>query len=243
VGECSEMSLERGIGRADGMPAGVSLPSDYDRAALPDASFSRASSIAWEEYYRAIEGRPVRPLFLEAIELLPTREDTDHALIAIDLGCGDGTETRSLLARGWTVIAADAAAEAVTRLLAAVTPETATRLTTHVAPFHELELPDGDFVYAGLSLPFCAPHEFDETWPRIERALRPEGVFAGHFFGPHDSWASTPGMTFHTRQDLDGLLARFNVRVLREEDEDGQAVSGPKHWHVFHVIASKRSSG
>jgi hypothetical protein len=24
-----------------------------------------------------------------------------------------------------------------------------------------------------------------------------------------------------------------------EEDEDGRAVSGPKHWHVFHVIAAR----
>ena len=32
----------------------------------------------------------------------------------------------------------------------------------------------------------------------------------------------------------------FEVRLLQEKDEDGPAVSGPKHWHVFHVIASKR---
>jgi SAM-dependent methyltransferase len=202
---------------------------EYDRAAL-----------SWEEYYRATAGRPVRPLFLEATEFLSTRSATYDGLIAIDLGCGDGTEARSLLARGWTVVAVDAAPEAIARLRAAVTRDEAGRLTTHVAAFHELELPDAEFVYAGLSLPFCSPTEFAETWARIERALRPQGVFAGHFFGPHDSWAGTPDMTFHTRQELDGLFAGFDVCVLREQDEDGQAVSGPKHWHVFHVIASKR---
>ena len=198
--------------------------------------------MSWEEYYRATAGRPARSLLLEATELLPNRSDTDHALTAIDLGCGDGTETRSLLARGWAVVAVDAAPEAIALLRAAVTREEAARLTTHVAAFHEPELPDADFVYAGLSLPFCSPHDFGETWARIERALHPEGIFAGDFFGPRDSWASRSDMTFHTREELDGLLAGFDVRVLREQDEDGRAVSGPKHWHVFSVIASKRPS-
>ena len=30
----------------------------------------------------------------------------------------------------------------------------------------------------------------------------------------------------------------MDVRVFDERDEDGQAVSGPKHWHVFDVIAA-----
>ncbi len=153
------------------------------------ASFSRASEIAWEEYYRAIEGRSLRPLFVDAIRFLPTQRADDHALVAIDLGCGDGSETLALLARGWTVTAVDGAAEAIARVRASVAPEHSARLTTVVAPFHELELPETDFVYAGLSLPFCDPREFGFVWRGISGALRPRGVFAGHFFGPLDSWA------------------------------------------------------
>jgi len=204
------------------------------------ASFSRASEIAWEEYYRAIEGRTLRPLFVDAIRFLPTQRADNHALVAIDLGCGDGSETLALLARGWTVTAVDGAAEAIARVRASVAPEDSARLTTVVAPFHELELPETDFVYAGLSLPFCDPREFGVVWRNISGALRPRGVFAGHFFGPLDSWAGTSGMTFHTRAEVEALFDRFDVQLLHEQDEDGAAVSGPKHWHVFHVIASKR---
>jgi SAM-dependent methyltransferase len=205
------------------------------------ASFSKASGIGWEQYYQAIEGRSPRALFMDAISFLPARTD-ERAFLAIDLGCGDGTETRALLARGWTVIAVDSAPEAIARLRASVAPEDNARLTTFVAPFHELELPDADFVYAGLSLPFCDPHMFDEVWRRISTAVRPHGVFAGHFFGPHDSWADTAGMTFQRREDVEALLGGFDVHRLHEQDEDGPAVGGPKHWHVFHVIASKRHS-
>ena len=188
----------------------------------------------WEDYYRAIEGRAPRALFLDALTFLPDPG------VAVDLGCGDGTETLALLADGWTVVAADGAPEGIARLLASVPADAADRLTTLVAPFHELDLPQADFVYAGLSLPFCAPENFAEAWRRITGAVRAEGVVAAHFFGPKDSWADNPDMTFHTRAEVESLLDGFELRRFEEQDEDGEAVSGPKHWHVFHVIAAKR---
>jgi SAM-dependent methyltransferase len=183
---------------------------------------------SWEDYYRAIEGREPRPLFLQALGFVPERGT------AIDLGCGDGTETLALLADGWTVLAVDAAPEGIARL------GSSQRLTTIVARFHELDLPQADFVYAGLSLPFCAPGDFAEAWHRITRAVLPGGILAAHFFGPNDSWADDPEMTFHTRAEVDALFDGFDIVRFEEQDEDGQAVSGPKHWHVFHVIAAKR---
>ncbi len=210
---------------------------------MSGSGFSRASGVAWEDYYRAIEGRPVRPLFLDALAFLPSPLGDDRARVAVDLGCGDGREALALLAQGWTVLAVDGAPEAIARLRASVAPEHGARLTTVVGRLHEVELPDADFVYAGLSLPFCAPAEFADVWRAVRQALRSGGAFAGHFFGPHDSWASTPDMTFHKREELDELFTGFDVQLLREQDEDGPAVSGPKHWHVFHAIVTKPVPG
>jgi SAM-dependent methyltransferase len=210
---------------------------------VSESSFSRASGIAWEDYYKAIEGRPVRPLFTEALAFLPSARADTRDRVAIDLGCGDGRETLALLERGWKVVAVDAAPEAIALLRGSVPPEDAGRLTTVVGAFHEVELPDADFIYASVSLPFCVPGEFANVWRAITAALEGGAVFAGHFFGPHDSWASTPDMTFHTREELELLFEGFDVHLLREEDEDGEAVSGPKHWHLFHVIATKHLPG
>jgi hypothetical protein len=44
-------------------------------------------------------------------------------------------------------------------------------------------------------------------------------------------------MTFQSREEVEALLDGFDICSFVEQDEDGQAVSGPKHWHVFHVIA------
>ena len=208
---------------------------------MSNAEWEAASDIEWEVYYRAVEGRPLRELFVDATPFLPAAAADDRPLVAVDLGCGDGTETLELLRRGWTVLAVDRSPEAIARLRASVSPADRERLTTRVAPYAELDLPPADLVYAGLSLPFCDPGEFDEVWRRITSAIRPSGLFVGHLFGPHDSWADTPDMTFHTRAEVEALLADFEIDGFREQDEDGEAVSGPKHWHVFHVIARKPS--
>jgi SAM-dependent methyltransferase len=209
---------------------------------MSNTEWETASEIEWEVYYRAIEGRPLRELFIEATPLLPTVPPSDRSLVAVDLGCGDGTETLELLRRGWTVLAVDRSPEGITRLMESVSPAERERLSTTVVPYSEVELPTADLVYAGLSLPFCDPGEFGDVWRRITSAIRPGGLFVGHLFGPHDSWAGTPDMTFHTRAEVEALLADFDIEGLREQDEDGEAVSGPKHWHVFHVIAQKQSS-
>jgi SAM-dependent methyltransferase len=209
---------------------------------MSNVEWETASDIAWETYYRAVAGRSLRELFVDATPFLPTKAPDGRSLVAVDLGCGDGTETLELLRRGWTVLAVDGSPEGIARLRESVRPSERDRLTTRVAPYSELDLPAADLVYAGLSLPFCEPHEFDEVWSRVTSSIRPGGFFVGHLFGPHDSWAGTPDMTFHTRAEVEALLAEFEIEGLREQDEDGEAVSGPKHWHVFHVIARKQSS-
>jgi trans-aconitate methyltransferase len=81
----------------------------------------------WEDYYAAIEGRSVRPLLLEAIARIPPPEPGYRPLQAVDLGCGDGTETRELLARGWTVLAIDRSPQAIARVHASVPADDRTR--------------------------------------------------------------------------------------------------------------------
>jgi SAM-dependent methyltransferase len=209
---------------------------------VSEASRGRAAGMAWEDYYKAVEGRSLRPLFVAAIPFLPDPLAAERARVAVDLGCGDGRESLALLTRGWSVVAVDVTPEAVVLLQRSVPPDAAPRLTTVVGAFHEVVLPEADFVYAGLSLPFCSPEHFADVWRAVRGALARKGaVFAGHFFGPNDSWASTSDMTFHTRKETEALFAGYEVQSFTEQDEDGASAAGPKHWHVFHVIATKRS--
>jgi SAM-dependent methyltransferase len=169
------------------------------------------------------------------------RQTSAHLLPSIS-AAATARSPFELLRLGWTVLATDGTPEAIDRLLQSVPPEASERLTTRIAAFTDVGFPAADLVYAGLSLPFCKPADFEHVWRNIVTALRPRGHFVGHPLGPHDSWAGTPDMNFHSRMEAERLLSEFEIISLREQDEDGAAVGGPKHWHVFHVIARRNQS-
>jgi len=192
--------------------------------------------MTWDEYYQKIQGRAPRQLLLDVLEKFPSAT----GLHAIDLGCGDGTESVALLERGWQVLAVDGEPSAIRYLFEKVSEADRARLATQVAKFKEVVLSETDLVHASFSIPFCEPEHFNELWGKIVQALKPGGRFAGQFFGIHDSWVHNPEMTFHTEAQVRALLQDFELEYFHEADEDGQAASGPKHWHVFTVIARKR---
>ncbi|WP_348788324.1 class I SAM-dependent methyltransferase [Leifsonia sp. NPDC080035] len=187
----------------------------------------------WSQFYEKQGGRGVRPTFETALDAWD-----DAPGFAIDLGCGDGVETRALAERGWRVLAVDADEGVADRVLSGLSPADAARVEARSAPFESLgELPAADLVYAGFALPFCEPGHFPYLWADIRDALNPGGLFAGELFGPHDEWFGRPGMNFHDRAGVEGMLAGMDVLTLAEDDRRGMSFEGPKHWHVFHIVA------
>jgi tellurite methyltransferase len=191
--------------------------------------------VNWEEYYQKIQGRKPRQLLLDALEKFSS-QPSRHA---IDLGCGDGTESMVLLERGWNVLAIDGEPAAIKRLMEKVPKESQILLRTQIAKFDQVVLSLADLIHASLSIPFCEPEHFPTLWDKIVNAIQPGGRFAGQFFGVRDSWAVNTDMTFHTEEQVRALFEKFEIESFHEMDEDGTATSGPKHWHVFTVIARK----
>jgi len=152
---------------------------------------------------------------------------------AVDLGCGDGTETAWLLEQGWQVLAVDREEEAIRR----VTQRTGGRAAVQRADLADFRPPATDLVLACAALPFIPPARFDAAWARLRAAVRPGGILAVELFGDRDSWAMDPGMTFHRRADVEGLMTGAEILLLEEREVDGPSGRGPKHWHRFEVIA------
>ena len=160
--------------------------------------------------------------------------------LAVDLGCGTGRDTAELLRAGWSVVAIDGQQEGIDRLRANV-GEPGGRLETQVARFEDARWPECDLVNASFSLPFCPPDRFGEVWGRIVESIRPGGRFSGQLFGDRDEWAGS-GITVQTRAEVDELMRPFEVEHLDEIDEEGSTVIGTrKHWHLYHLVARKRS--
>jgi tellurite methyltransferase len=141
------------------------------------------------------------------------------------------------------VFATDAEREAIDRLRARVPEDLAERLETHVSPMEEVELPSADLLFASFSLFFCDPDRFPGVWRRIGAALAGGGRFVGELLGDRDTWAPEADMSSFAESQARTLFDGWAIERFDEEEEDGEACSGPKHWHVFHVVASVRAGG
>jgi SAM-dependent methyltransferase len=193
----------------------------------------------WPAYYDALSGRVTRPLFVAALERFATSQRAGGQ--AIDLGSGDGAETEALLRDGWAVLAVDGDPESRRRLEQRVSADLRRNIRIETLRFEDADaLPPAEFVYSGLSLPFCRPAAFPRLWSIITTSVNSGGRIACDLFGDRDSWAGGRShMTFFTRAQAERLFDGLEIEQFDEIDEDGQAFSGPKHWHVFAVIARK----
>ena len=146
-------------------------PFSYRRPGRHDGGVTDDGGADWAGYYAWSAGREPQPLLLAACEEL----GAGQGRLAIDLGCGEGTDTLELLARGWSVLAVDAASAGLALLRARIPPAAAGAVRVLCASFAEADLPSAHLIHAGFSLPFCAPREFPALWARIRRALAPAG--------------------------------------------------------------------
>src|SRR5689334_3062618 len=156
-----------------------------------------------EAFYHVTKNRPPSPLLVRAVALLTEKR------WALDLGCGAGRDTRFLLAQGFEVTAVDADALAMAYLQELAHPALqvvhASFKTFFSIPSHH----SYDLINAAFSLPFQSAEAFGNVFRAILRALRPDGIFTGQFFGVNDSW-NVPDrqgpMTFVTREQAENLL-------------------------------------
>lgn len=223
---------------------------------LPRSTLRPEYQRDWSAYFDAVAGQPARDTCLRAlaacVECVRLR---DEDFVAYDLACGEGRDTRAILASDprWRVVAMDSSADGLERLSRSLGAE-AVRVRVMeatleaVAELHarDVTLPRrAQLINASFALPFCHEDSFPALWDWIGAMLagdatRPGGLFAGQFFAVRDEWAAVNPRRHVTREQLLGLLAKWQVRHLEEVEKDGSdAMGGVKHHHLFHVVARK----
>ena len=194
----------------------------------------------WSKYYEAVKGKPPAKTLMIALDKFEEGDSLDLPRFAIDLGCGSGRDTIELLKRGWQVLAIDSEESAISYLRNR-SDISLLNLKTEVIAFEEMSLPSSsNLINSSLSLPFCSPENFIVAWNKITESLHKNGRFCGHLFGNKDSWSACEEMTFHTIDEVYGLLIDFEVEYFDEQFFVGEtALEGQKKWHIFNIVARK----
>ncbi|MBW7927504.1 MAG: class I SAM-dependent methyltransferase [Fimbriimonadaceae bacterium] len=183
-------------------------------------------------YYDAAEPKPLHPILESARPWL-----TGNGL-ALDLGAGTGKTSVFLADLGYQVVAVEPDPEGLSRLHARC--EGDPRITVCEARFEDFDPPKCQAAVSILSLFFLERSRLDPFLERLLAAIEPGGVFVGQLLGPNDTWVAD-GCAGHTRSDVEALFASFDLRVWDEVEKDAVTVLGdPKHWHVHHIVATKR---
>lgn len=185
----------------------------------------------WQGYYQNTKDKPPSKWLLEALPFVKNK------VKALDLGAGALVESKYLLSLGFEVVAVDK------ELFRGQIVNG--KFTFVQSAYGDYAFPVGDFdlVTAQYALPFNGQSGFTELWEKIVSSLKPDGVFVGQLFGPRDEWnVDETKLAFHTRAQIEALLAGLEVLKLEEVEKDGKLANGsPKHWHIFHIIFRRNS--
>lgn len=190
----------------------------------------------WTQYYRASADKAPANHLLEGLR----RIESKPPWIAVDCGCGTGTDAMLLLERGFLVHAfdIDRPALALTRARVGDDP----RLRLECESFERFEFPESDLVNASDSLFFCSSSAIENVIESITKRLKPGGVFCGNFLGVDDSWRVAPlgPATFVSSADVRRMFARYDLISHNERRRTGnQASGGTKFWHTHTIVARR----
>lgn len=183
-----------------------------------------------------------------------TRDDLKLAVslvegdkIAIDCGCGAGSDIAFLRSHDFFVHAFDVEEESIARCRVKFKSDSKVLLSQD--SFNTYKYPDASLIVADASLFFCPAQEFSEVWRKITEALLPNGIFSGSFLGPEDTMAEPgynkerywPEVSVLSEKELKNLLLDYKIESFTEHKTSGKTPDGQPHqWHIFSVVARKK---
>ncbi len=200
----------------------------------------------WHNYHSNKQQQLLKPSYTLnfAVNYLLQKKNPLSNYTAYDLGSGIGIDTLYMLKNGMQVTSIDidptVGAAIKQQVQQLKLPDNFVKWQFRELSFEKLSLQPTQIINACFSLPFCKPTYFSSCWSTIKDSLSSGGIFCGHLFGANDDWKYNPDMTFHSREQISELLQGFDIILLDEEEYDKDDITGnSKHWHVFHIVATK----
>lgn len=191
----------------------------------------------WRKYYKNALSRPHSKRTELAVKL-----NDSKSKVAIDCGCGTGSDIAYLEQCGYVVYGFDINPDSISICRDRFDSKSLIEITK--SSFESFDYPKAGLVIANSSLFFADPTQFDSTWNKIRSSIEVGGIFAGDFMGLKDSWASNyrSPTTPLSESEVIGLFSGFDVIRFHERDEEAKTSLGKmKHWNTYSVVAVKSS--
>jgi len=194
-----------------------------------------------KKFYDDTHSNEVRADLLQAVELVK------EPRIAIDCGCGAGSDIRYLATQDFTVYGYDIEDESIIRCKDRFKNNHNVVLSQD--SFSSFNYPRASLVVADASLFFCPESEFDFVWDKIYECLFVGGIFCGSFLGPHDTMANPSyskenlwsNILVFYEKEVRALFRRYEICSFTEHKLSGETAQGAPHdWHIFSVVARKK---
>lgn len=191
-------------------------------------------------YYDQTFDRNTRDDLMYSVDLVEEQK------IAIDCGCGAGSDIAFLRSKGFRVYGFDIEKESIQICSERFKNDEDVILAQ--SDFNSYEYPDSSLFNADASLFFCPTSEFNNVWSKIYTSLCSGGIFCGSFLGPDDTMASSsydkdaywPNILVFGETDLKKQFTNFDILRFTEHRSSGHAPDGKAHeWHIYSVVAKK----
>ncbi|MCA3883149.1 class I SAM-dependent methyltransferase [Vibrio vulnificus] len=191
----------------------------------------------WRKYYEKALSRPHHPRTEFVV-----KSNESSSKIAIDCGCGTGSDIAYLNEQGFDVFGFDVNADSISICRDRFGSTNNVYLSQE--SFETFNFQSAGIVIANSSLFFADPAELGSTMQKITSSVDNGGIFAGDFLGYKDSWANgfrVPTAPV-TKKELLEIFTDFDILAFSERDEVGKTLIGmEKHWHTYSLVVQKRT--
>lgn len=192
------------------------------------------------EYYADTTHRSVRDDLFFATSLIKNEK------VAVDCGCGAGSDIAYLRNEGFTVHAFDIEDESITLCKDRFNNDEQVFLSKD--SFSSYDYPMSSLIVADASLFFCRESEFESVWAKMSNSLGKGGIFCGSFLGANDTTAGPnydkeafwPHVLVFDEESLRTKFSKFEILRFTEHNVSGATPQGiPHQWHIYSVVAKK----
>ncbi len=190
----------------------------------------------WYVYNNAQSDEP-RDFVFEVLKLGSDVLKSDE-LEVLELGCGQGRDTKEFLRRGFSVSAVDIDGASLNQIQV----EQSEKIKKINKKFEDLVLERNsyDLIYSHYSIPFCEKKSFYMFWENILLSLKKNGILAVQLLGDRDDWASDVQVTTLNFKETKSLFKGFELLKFEELEFSKPSFNqDEKKWHVYEVVAQK----